>query len=284
MRKYPIWTSGLLALGLLACSGKGTPADVGSKEDAFEGDLKADCLDCDPADLRSAFEQASLGRDGFYRKGTTWTVAWQFREDRSFEKHILGPDEVRPAASLGDLFVFDYRVDEVSRRIIGDHRRDVAHIQITQTAELGPFAGLAATDRLDTDTFQIDLLMDDLFRPVEKVYYDRAHPHGRRVGRSALGRVRSAMDPFPADVPDVTVADTATAPLPAVTPEMKAIGAKAAELGWLAADWDTRTDLRHFDLEGANGSAEVWWAPGDLWPTYVRTHRGEGILVRQLEP
>ncbi len=267
-----------------ACSGKGTQNAVGSKEDAFEGGaIKADCFDCDPADLRSAYEQADLGRSGFLRKGTTWQVAYLFRPDRRAERREIGPDETVVPGTQDDLYLFDYQVRGLETRVIGSYKRSVARIRIQQSAEPGPYAGLVATDRLDTYTYQVDLLMDDLFRGVAKVYYDQRYPHGRWVELGEGSRVRSAMDPFPVDVPNVTVAGKETRSLPTLPAPLQAVAAKAVELGRLSADWQTRP-YRYFKFDLEGGAEEVYWAPGDLWPSYVTGIRGDALLVWQLEP
>ena len=274
---------GLSALLLAACPGNGNNA-VGSKEDAFEGgDIKADCFDCDPANLASAYEQAELGRTGFLRTGTTWQVAYQFRSDRRHERREVGPDEAVGAGSLGDAYLLDYRVDGLETRVIGDYKRSVARIEISQASEAGPYNGLLATDRLDTFTFQVDLLMDDLFRGVAKVYFDRNFPHGRYVEMGEGSRVRAAMDAFPVEVPNVTVAGRETRSLPALSPELAAIAQKAVEVGRLPADWQTRS-YRYFKFDLEGGVEEVYWASGDLWPSFVTGARGDALLVWQLEP
>ncbi|MDF1563877.1 MAG: hypothetical protein P1V51_12585 [Deltaproteobacteria bacterium] len=274
---------GLSALLIAACSGNGNQ-NVGSKEDAFEGtDIKADCFDCDPADLASAYEQAELGRTGFLRTGHTWQVAYQFRADRRLERRDVGPDEAVNAGALGDLFLLDYRVGGLERRVIGDYKRSVARIEIQQASEAGPYAGLVAPERLDTFTYQVDLLMDDLFRGVAKVYYDRNFPHGRYVEMGEGSRVRAAMDPFPVEVPNVTVEGRDTRSLPALSAELTAVANKAAELGRLPADWQTRS-YRYFKFDLEGGVEEVYWASGDLWPSFVTGARGDALLVWQLEP
>lgn len=275
----------LMGLLILAgCSGNGNNKDVGSKEDVFEGGaIKADCFDCDPADLRSAYEQAELGRTGFLRAGHTWQVAYQFRSDRRFERREVGPDEAVGEGSLGDAYLLDYRVASLESRVIGDYKRSVARIEVKQASEAGPYAGKLASDRLDTFTFQVNLLMDDLFRGVAKVYYDRSYPHGRYVELGEGSRVRAAMDAFPVEVPNVTVAATETRSLPTLSPELSTIAAKAVELGRLPADWQTRS-YRYFKFDLEGGLEEVYWASGDLWPSFVTGARGDGLLVWQLEP
>jgi len=280
-----IWIAMSLSVLVLAgCSGNGKNKNVGSKEDAFEGgDIKADCFDCDPADLRSAFEQAELGRTGFLRAGTTWEVAYQFRSDRRAERREVGPDEAVTQGGLGDAYLLDYRVDSLQTRVIGAYKRSVARIEIQQASEAGPYGGLLATDRLDTFTYQVDLLMDDLFRGVGKVYFTREFPHGHYVELGEGTRVRAAMDPFPVEVPNVTVASRETRTLPSLSSELAAIATKAVELGRLSADWQTR-QYRYFKFDLEGGSEEVYWASGDLWPSFVTGSRGDALLVWQLEP
>ncbi len=274
----------VLGFGLMGCPSSGGGA-VGSKEDAFQGgNIKADCFDCDPADLRSAFEQANLGRTGFYRKGTTWMVAFQFRTDRRNEKNgLLGPDEIVDPGDAGDTYLFQYTVTSLGTRVFGDYKRPTATIKIQQASEAGPLTGLVAEDRLDRYTYEMDLVMNDLFQGVAKVYYDARYPHGRYVELGEGARVRSASDPFPIYVPDVTVASEETRPLPALSPALEAIAAKAAEVGWLPADWQT-ADYRYFEFDLEGGTETVYWRKGDLWPSFVTSWQGDALLVRQIEP
>ncbi|RMG21572.1 MAG: hypothetical protein D6729_00485 [Deltaproteobacteria bacterium] len=273
-----------LCLGAVACPSNGGGA-VGSKEDAFAGgDIKADCFDCDPNDLRSAFEQADLGRTGFYRRGTTWTVAFQFRTDHRNEMNALrGPDTIVEGGDAGDTYLFEYRVASLGTRVFGDYKRPTATIEIQQAASAGPLAGLVAEDRLDRYTYQMDLIMNDLFQGVAKVYYDARYPHGHYVELGEGARVRSAADPFPVFVPDVTVAAPETRSLPPLSPSLEAIAVKAAEVGWLPADWKT-AEYRYFEFDLEGGTEAVYWRKGDLWPSFVTSWQGDALLVRQVEP
>jgi hypothetical protein len=285
-RRAPFAGATLAFVATVALAGCPAAEDAdgpGSKHDLFdESGIKADCFDCDPSDLRSAFEQADLGRTGFYRRGTSWQVAYQFHVERSHERHLLGPGETRQAGAAGDVYLFDYRVARLSNRIFGDYRRPVAHIEIYQSPEVAPYTGLVADGRLDAHEYQMEVLVNDLFEGVAKVYYNERYPNGRYVELSDGARVRSLTDPFPADVPNVTVADTETRALPALSPALTAVAEKAAELGRLPADWNTRT-YRYFTFGFEDGTEEVYWAPGDLWPSYVRTPRGDALLIRQIE-
>ncbi len=273
----------LAALLLAGCPSEPEEMLHGSKHDLFdESGMKADCFDCDPSDLRSAFEQADLGRTGFYRRGTTWQVAFQYHVDRSHERHLLGPGEMRGTGGMEDVYLFDYRVARVTSRVFGEYRRKVAHLEIYQAPEAGPFTGLVAEDRLDTHEYQMKVLMNDLFEGVAKIFFNDTYPNGRYVELGGGVQVRSPSDPFPVDVPNVTVAGRETRPLPPLSPELHEVATKAAEIGWLAPDWETR-EYRFFTFGLEDGVEDVYWAPGDLWPSYVRTPRGDALLVRQVE-
>ena len=241
---------------------------------------KGDCPDCDPH-LGSAFEQAEMGLR-FYLTGDAWQVAYQFKVRNDMAREALRyqqlPDDPTEFAqvqqdlqvSVSDVFLFDYRVQKVDDRVIDNVKRGVALLSVEQgTAS----SALYSQDRLDTHEFKLEFEMDDLLRPLREIYYNRQYPNGKTIEvdqESSLSGLDSGSNLFPHTVPRVLTSG-ADSEAPAMTPELEAIA--DAQL----PDWRT---AKYRKFQFANGDL-VFWAEGALWPFFVDSQQGYGLLVSQ---
>jgi hypothetical protein len=245
---------------------------------------KGDCPDCDPAGP-GAFEQADMGLR-FYMGGDRWQMAYQFklRDDMAREtlRNADLPDDPTDFAMVqeerqvhvSDPFLFEYSVLKVDKRVIDNVQRDVCRIRVEQSETA---TAQFSQDRLDSHEYALEFEMDDLLRPVREIFYNRQYPHGKMVEvdkESSLSALDSGSNLYPHMVPRVlttgdTVKGTDIAPL--MTPEMEAIANELAA-GWLNDDY-TR-------YEFANGDV-AFWAKGKLWPFYMNSQQGYGLLVGQ---
>lgn len=290
---------------------------VGSKEDAIpDTGGPADCFNCDPANLKSAMEQVGLGRR-FLKAGDAWVVAFKFRESKLLRKELqelpiddehalLSPG--RRAFDPGDkdsVYLFDYYVTGVSKRILGTYRRSVAKIRMQVQYDrpsgaedsfddvLSTYRGLVATVPPSAHEFKLELELSDLLSGLGKTYYTSEYPNGRRVDAAGDAALRSVTDAFPTAIPNVDKKQTAIRKLPAVgngagqlAPELKALADKAATAGLISATWQTR-DYRYFvmdlDTDPADGqdvgTERVWWAVGEAWPFLTMSERGQALAV-----
>ena len=273
-------TSALLIVVLVALWGCSAD-DGGLKDDTQLKVGKGDCPDCDPHG-GSAFEQADMGLR-FYAVGDAWKFAWQFKVRNDMAREALTVDQLPDdpsefpmvqedrQVSISAPFLFEYSVLKVDQRKLDNVIRDVARIRIEQAA--GATADLYSQDRLDRHEFALEFELDDLLRPLRETFFNRQYPHGKVIEVekiSALSGLESGPSLFPHVVPRVLVADAADA-APAMTPELEAI-ADAQSAGW--------RDASYRKYEFANGDL-VYWAKGQVWPFYMDTQQGFGLLVSQ---
>ena len=90
------------------------------------GAAKADCPDCDPAGP-NAFVQAGLG-DGFYQAGQSWQVA--FRYNHNPRPEMRGDVFLERDTTASEIYLFDYKVTETDKAIVGTTLRQTATVEI----------------------------------------------------------------------------------------------------------------------------------------------------------
>lgn len=251
------------------------PQALPDKEAAFgSGNTKADCLGCSEADAKSALEQTGLA-SRFLRSADFWQVAYKFHHNRAQEMGPLDTLETGTSITGGDVYLFNYDVEKLERRVIGDYKRQVATLRIYQGTVANAFKGLVSENAVDEFDKEMQLELDDLLRAVGKTYFNEEYPNGRYVGIEPGDGVRPTSDAFPTAVPNIKKGDTATKKLPALPADLERLANKAAETGKLPQAWKTR-DYRYFSFAGGE---ETYWAKGELWPFYVRSDAGEALLV-----
>jgi hypothetical protein len=263
--------------GLFACS-----SDDGQIKHEAPGKTvaKGDCPDCDPAGP-SAFEQADMGLR-FYLPGDRWQVAYQFKIRNDMAREALRADQLPDDPSelsmvqedlqvtISDVFLFDYAVLSLSKRVVDNVLRDVAQVRVEQGISN---SAQFSQDRIDTHEFALEFELDDLLRPLSETFYNREYPHGKRIEVdhvSSLSGLESGSSLYPHVVPRVLTAG-ATGDAPAMTAELEAIADDAIP-GW--------RELSFRKYEFANGDL-VFWAQGQLWPFYVDCKQGYGLLISQ---
>jgi hypothetical protein len=273
----------LLAVGLLAMAGCGTSGDDAGEEQTKTGMVgKGDCPDCDPHG-GSAFEQAQMGLR-FYVAGDSWQMAYQFKVRNEMERKPVSAQQLsddptatailneEAGAHVTDVYLFNYFVTKVDERILDNVKRQVAAIRVDQAT---PTANqeLFAEERLEGPELALVFELDDLLRPVSETLFNAEYPHGKTIQvdkESSLSGLDSGSSLFPHMVPRVlTVGADSSAP--AMTPELEA-AADALAPGWRG---DT---YRKFEF--SNGDV-VFWAKGALWPFYMDSQQGYGLLAGQ---
>ncbi len=265
------------AVFLAACSA----SDGEKTQDPGKQVGKGDCPDCDPHG-GSAFEQADMGLR-FYVTGDTWQVAWQFKVRHDMAREALRADQLPddpgelPAVqeerqvSLSPVYLFDYAVGLVDQQVIDNVLREVAVIRVSQAPAAR--TDLFSQERLDRHEFALEFALDDLLRPTRETFYNREYPNGKSIevdSESSLSGLDSGSSLFPHNVPRVLTQGTEAA-APAMTAELEAT-ADSMVPGWRQAKY------RQFLF--ANGDV-VYWASGALWPFYVDSQSGYGLLVGQ---
>lgn len=278
-----------LAAGCAAGEEAAGPAWGGSGGGGPAG--KADCPDCD-AGGPGALVQAGLA-DRFYGVGEQWQVAWQFTQRGDHEKQpvlhvdpldLPLEDSAIAGRSQSEVFLFDYAVTAVETRPFeipgGRVQREVATVEITPGDPQGTaHPEVFSQQRLGRFEPKFRFEMNDLLEPVAETLFTRSHPNGLRIEVDRVSRLQTGSSLFPHTVPRVLVTpkkafgdDLAEG----MTPEV------AAAADAFAPGWRTRAfNLYTFEGVGeAEGQADVVaWAQGDMWPFYVRTDQGQGVLV-----
>jgi len=116
-----------------------------------------------------------------------------------------------------------------------------------------------------------------LLEPVAETLYNRQYPHGKRIEVDTKSRLQTGSSLFPHTVPRALV-QPGYQPGAAVemAPQVEA-AADAFVPGWRDRVYRKYT----FDDVGelAGRGDVVYWVEGELWPFYVRTDQGEGVLV-----
>ncbi|MGM0574246.1 MAG: hypothetical protein ACQEXJ_00745 [Myxococcota bacterium] len=256
----------LAAVGFTACGEDTTTQPAEEQEEPAAG-VKTDCPDCDPAGP-GAFEQTGVG-DRFYAEGDHWQVAFRYVHEPMAEKRgdvFLGED-----VADSEVFLFDYRVLRTDRDAFGDVLRDTATVEITQATPDGPHADLFSPERIDRFEHKVVFRLNDLLEPIAETIYDRNHPHGKRVrldGESSLGAGASL---YPRTIPRLLVEGAVDAPAPDLPVDLADV-ADAMDPAWRDATYQKYV----FD----NGDVVYWpRGRGHLWPFFVRTSQGAGVLV-----
>jgi hypothetical protein len=229
---------------------------------------KADCPDCDPAGP-NAFIQAGVA-DSFYTASSTWQVAYRFNETPLTNKtpDIFLPEE----ETQSEAFLFEYRVVGLKKDVFNNVLRDVVTIEVTQGAATGTYGDLFDPSRVDGFEKKVVFEMNDLLDPIRETVFTSDYPNGKTVELDSASSLTTGGSTYPRTIPRLLAAGGIDAPAPSLPVDLMDI-ADAMNPTWAEQSYKKYV----FD----NGD-QVYWTKGngDLWPFYVRTQRGEGVLVR----
>lgn len=246
-----------------------TPVEVGGKESG--GGFKADCFDC-AVDGPGAFIETGISDRAFWKVGDSWQVAYELHSDARTQMQPL--DLLQEAKPSVGLTVLDFTVTAIDSHVIGGETRKTATIRITQGAPRGNVTQAIDAEQMvkvDGQTRQIDLVLNDLWQPVSVTEYNAQYPTGRTVKqdpRKALVNLDSA---FPYVVPNAYVGAEKAA-LPALSPELTAVAEAASTQA-------SSGEYFHFDLKKFGLEEQVYWGAEQPWPFLVRTATATGVLV-----
>lgn len=251
----------------------GGEQEATSGKDVFAtGGYKADCYDCDPEGDSAVIQLGVAER--FWKPGDFWQVAYQLKTDRRVERQALGL--VQSKVDVG-LVVLNFEVTDTGTTTVGDVERKTATIRITQGDANGQLADLfdqfsTENVRIDENTQKIELVIDDLLRPVSVTEFNRSYPNGKTFQADPAQVLRGIGSDFPYVVPNAYLGANKTS-LPALPTAIEAI-ATATKSGYQGREYFL------FDM-GTQGNAGelVYWAAGDPWPYYVETPYAAGVLV-----
>lgn len=291
MKTRAIWWT-VAALALSGCAGDAATEPAGPTSEQTPNGGKADCPDCDDAGPAALIQAGLAGR--FYTTGETWQVAWQFTQRGDHEMQpvlhvdpmdLPAEDSAIAARTMSDVFLFDYAVQAVDERIFTSKegkrvKRQVATIDITPGDPAATaHAEVFSAQRIGRFEPRFRFEMNDLLDPVAETLYTRQHPNGLRVEVDQVSRLQTGSSLFPHTVPRVlTTANKAFGDdfAAAMSPDVAA-AADAFAPGWRARVYNRYS----FDGQGeAAGQGDVvYWAKGDMWPFYVKTEQGEGVLI-----
>ena len=268
----------LMILAVTACgkSEEATPEGTDPDKNASAAGGKLDCPDCDPEGA-NAFKQAGF-TTRFYKTGDSWFVAWRYfqRNDMNKVEQFKGADQMTQRIEITPMYLFRYDVLEVRKDQVGGVNREVATIQITQAADpdldsFGQATEKLGQERLDAHEHMLVFEIDDLLRPISETLFSNLYPNGQVVFNDLESSLKTGSNLFPKTIPRIYAHQGSEG-----TPEL------AQELNDVAQqtypDFAKQT-YRHFSFDDTGD--EVYWRDGDVWPFYVRTLEGEGVLIRQ---
>jgi len=262
-RTRSLWVVGVAAMAVACSSAQGPatpPANGGSPKITGKGD----CPDCDPGG-GSAFQQTGMA-SRFYRPGDTFYVAFRF--DHRSDMAMSAPTLLTERKTASEVYLFRYRVLSVTKNVFDRVMREVAEIEVTQ-ATPPSHAELFAPDRLDQHEPKLLFTLNDLLDPIEETLFNSEYPDGYDVEVNQKSSLNTGSSVYPHTIPRILVSGSGSG-LPPVPPDLADI------LAVFAPTWDQRTFQKY---EFDNGDV-VFWARGDLWPFYVRTSQGEGVLIQ----
>ncbi len=262
-----IWLAAIAALTLgFAAPGCGDDSK-NTTTDPQVGAGKADCPDCDPSGP-NAFKQANVA-DGFYAKGDTWQVAYRFNRVNLFEKReqLLFEDTILES----EVYLFNYEVLSNDEDTFDNVKRELATIRVSQATPSGANADLFNAERLDTYEHKVEFMINDLLDPVEEVTFNRDYPNGKTIRLDAKSNLKTGASVFPRTIPRLLVNGGIDSPAPELPADLRDV------VDAMMPSWSSMTYLKYvFD----NGDTVYWAKEGDiLWPFYVETTRGAGVLV-----
>ncbi len=268
----------LLILAVAACGkSEGTTEETTPEEKTPVAGGKLDCPDCDPEGA-NAFKQAGF-TTRFYKTGDSWFVAWRYFQKNDMNmrevEQFKGVEQVDDRVEITPMYLFRYDVLEVRTDQVGGVNREVATIQITQAADpdfdsFGQAKQDIGQDRLDQHEHMLVFEMDDLLRPISETLYSNLYPNGQVTFNDLKSSLKTGSNLFPKTIPRVYATKGAEAPI-----------ALPAELDSVAQQVDqhyTKQTYKHYSFDDTGD--QVYWRDGDVWPFYVRTSEGEGVLVR----
>ena len=301
------WTHILVTALLATALGcAGAQSDGNNAGDSGQA-AKGDCPDCDLAGP-GALVQAGI-TDRFYAPGDSWKVGFQFNQRSDMNMNLvlnvpesdleLG-DSVQSATNRTDVFLFDYQVTSLRQDVFEPNaytkvKRDVAEIEVTAGHPSTVPAGLVSTQDIGAFEHKVVFEMNDLLDPVSETIYSRRYPNGLKVELEHKSRLETGSSPFPHTIPRVLVNETGyiNGAEINISPELEAL-ADATRPGWRsevyfvftfnnAETWVDEEGVVKLNVnfigEPAGYRDVVYWAPGDLWPFYIRNDQGAGVLV-----
>lgn len=258
------WAAALFAAACASSqgSGGGSPVPGGSEPKIT---AKGDCPDCDPSG-GSAFQQTGMA-ERFYRAGDTFYVAFRF--DHRLDMAMTAPEISLERKAASEVYLFRYRVLGVTKNVFDRVMREVAEIEVTQATPT-EHAELFAPDRVDEHEPRLVFTLNDLLDPIEETIYNSEYPNGYTVEVNQKSSLNTGSSVYPHSIPRILVQGSGTG-APEVPPDLADI------LAVFHPTW-TEREFQRYDFD--NGDV-VYWAKGDLWPFFIRTSQGVGVLVRQ---
>jgi hypothetical protein len=217
----------------------------------------------------------------FYAPGDSWSVAYQFKQRNDMAREALtveqmpeDPSELQMVqedlkVELTEPFLFSYSVGKVEKRVLEGVERQVATLRVTQAAVADPT--FFSQQRADTHELALEFELDDLLRPVAETFFNAEYPHGKTVPVdkvSSLSGLDSGSSLYPHVVPRL-LTQAVEAAAPAMTPELEQV-ADGKLPGWRGNVY------RKYQFD--NGDV-VYWAAGQVWPFFVDSAQGYGLLV-----
>ncbi len=258
------WALAVAALAAACASSQGPAAPPPTGGDP-KVTGKGDCPDCDPGG-GSAFEQTGMA-PRFYRAGDRFLVAFRFdlRSDMARAAPELAPD--RTTAS--EVYLFQYRVLGVTKQVFDRVMREVAEVEVTQ-ATPPDHAELFAPDRVDRHEPKLVFALNDLLDPIEETIYNSEYPDGYTVEVNQKSSLSTGSSVYPHTIPRILVQGSGSA-----APEVP------ADLADILTTFDPGWAGRTFERYDFDNGDVVYWARGDLWPFFIRTSQGVGVLIRR---
>lgn len=257
-----LWAIAVVAAACASSQGPATAPPIGG-EPKITG--KGDCPDCDPSG-GSAFVQTGMA-ERFYRAGDTFEVAFRF--DHRSDMAMAAPELAFDRKVASEVYLFRYRVLGVTKNVFDRVMREVADIEVTQGTP-ADHADLFAPDRVDGHEPKLVFTLNDLLDPIEETIFNSEYPDGYTVEVNQKSSLNSGSSVYPHTIPRILVQGSG-AGVPEVPADLADI------LAVFRPDWASR-EYQRYDFD--NGDV-VYWARGDLWPFFIRTSQGVGVLIRQ---
>ncbi|MBM4387412.1 MAG: hypothetical protein FJ088_06700, partial [Deltaproteobacteria bacterium] len=159
----------------------------------------------------------------------------------------------------------------VTKDIFENVMREVVEIEITQANPSGENADLFSPVRLDQHEYKLAFTMNDLLDPLTETFFNTEYPNGNTVEVTQKSNLNTGSSLYPHTVPRALVNGTKNALPPLLPPDLEDIASYFVP-GYKEGEY--------FKFAFDNGDS-VYWAKGSLWPFYVATAQGEGILVKE---
>jgi len=228
------------------------------------------------------------------------------------EMDLALDDSVQAARDTSEVFLYQYAVTDLTKGIFetstGEKvQREVANIEVIPSNPVNAMSNpgdaneqsLWSAQAIGRFEHKLHFELNDLLDPVSETIFNRQYPNGRRIELDTKSRLNTGSSMIPHTVPRALVTPSyMNGTEIELSPQMEAIADK------YVPNWRNRVYHRYTftqastvvstDTDGTLsvkmdveliGEPEgyrdiVYWAPGELWPFYVRTDQGEGILIR----